>query len=236
MAIRAKDQIGTTINGFYIEDVKRENNRTLAYAVCPYCKNKKWMRMDGVTSKKIVSCGCYNAENNYKKPVDIKNAVFGYLKALEPTEERDKSNGSIIWRCECKCGNTVFISAAELLGKRVRSCGCLAIEVHSRSGGIAGKNIAENFCINGTNIKNLTAKIPKNNTSGVKGVHWDKSRQKWCAQIMFKGKNYNLGRYSKKEDAITVRKMAEEKIFGDFFKWFAEEFPERWENINKNKL
>lgn len=45
---------------------------------------------------------------------------------------------------------------------------------------------------------------------------------------------YHLGRYDKKEDAADIRKIAEEKIFGDFLKWFAEKFPERWKKINEN--
>lgn len=233
--IRAKDRIGTTVNGFYIEDVKREGKQTYTYVVCPYCKSKKWIRMDTIVSGSIISCGCYNAENNYRKSVNIKNKFFGYLEALEPTEKRDKNNGSIIWKCECKCGNICYVSAANLKRGALASCGCLATKIHSNTGKIAGKNIAENFCMEGTNIKNLTAKVPKNNTSGVKGVHWDKTRQKWIAQIVFKGKHYYLGRYSKKEDAIAIRKIAEEKLFGNFLEWFAEQFPEKWKKINKNK-
>jgi len=103
--IRAKDRIGTMVNGFYIQDIKRENNKTFAYIKCPYCKKQKWTRLDDVAAGKVVSCGCYNAENNYKKPIDIKDKIFNYLKALEPTKDRDKSNGSIIWKCKCKCGN-----------------------------------------------------------------------------------------------------------------------------------
>lgn len=69
--IRAKDRIGKTINGFYIKDVKRKDKRTYALAICPYCKREKWLRMESVTGGKIVSCGCYNAKYNIKKPIDI---------------------------------------------------------------------------------------------------------------------------------------------------------------------
>ena len=140
--IRAKDRIGTTVNGFYVEDVKREGKQTYTYVVCPYCKSKKWIRMDTIVSGSIISCGCYNAENNYRKSVNIKNKFFGYLEALEPTEKRDKNNGSIIWKCECKCGNICYVSAANLKRGAVASCGCLATKIHSNTGKIAGKNIA----------------------------------------------------------------------------------------------
>ena len=66
----------------------------------------------------------------------------------------------------------------------------------------------DNTCLN-----SLTQKKSKNNTSGVKGVSWDSSRGKWRAQITFKRKNYGLGSYSTKEEAIRARKEAEEKLF-----------------------
>ena len=38
-------------------------------------------------------------------------------------------------------------------------------------------------------------------TSKYKGVHWDKSRNKWCARIYYNGKSENLGRFKKELDA-----------------------------------
>ena len=196
--IRAKDRIGTTVNGFKILDTKRENRRTYLYIICPYCEEKKWMRVEDVISNKCVSCGCYNIKYNLKKGKDLTNLEFGRLKAIEATEQRN-SNGSIIWKCECSCGNTAYVSAGDLVKKAVRSCGCLAKEVYSHNGKIAGKNISDNFCVENTNVKNLTMKIPKHNTSGIKGVTWDSARKKWRAQIHFKGRNYYLGRFAEKK-------------------------------------
>jgi len=56
----------------------------------------------------------------------------------------------------------------------------------------------------------------KNNTSGVTGVYWHKTAQKWQAQIMVNGKTKYLGLYINKEDAIQARKEAEKKYFGKF--------------------
>ena len=64
--IRAKDRIGTTVNGFKILDTKRENRRTYLYIICPYCEEKKWMRVEDVISNKCVSCGCYNIKYNLR--------------------------------------------------------------------------------------------------------------------------------------------------------------------------
>lgn len=41
-------------------------------------------------------------------------------------------------------------------------------------------------------------------------------RNKWVAQITFKGKNHYLGRYDNKEDAREAREKAEKEMFGKF--------------------
>ena len=46
------------------------------------------------------------------------------------------------------------------------------------------------------------------NTSGVTGVYWDKSRQKWHAKIMVARKNIYLGCFDSLQDAATVRERA----------------------------
>ena len=58
-----------------------------------------------------------------------------------------------------------------------------------------------------TNSRN--SKLYSNNTSGVVGVHWDKTRQKWMASIVVNHQNIFLGRYADKIDAIAARAAAE---------------------------
>jgi hypothetical protein len=54
---------------------------------------------------------------------NITNQTFGNLTALEPTAER--RTGSVVWRCECKCGQKVEASVSELKSGRKSHCGCL---------------------------------------------------------------------------------------------------------------
>jgi DNA-binding XRE family transcriptional regulator len=49
------------------------------------------------------------------------------------------------------------------------------------------------------------------NKSGVKGVSFDKERNKWVAQIKVGGKSINLGRYETLEEAAEARRQAERK-------------------------
>ena len=55
-----------------------------------------------------------------------------------------------------------------------------------------------------------------NNTSGATGVVWNKGKEKWEAYININYKRIYLGSYSDFENAVKVRKEAENKYFGEF--------------------
>lgn len=68
-----------------------------------------------------------------------------------------------------------------------------------------------------TNQQNsMNASKKSNNTSGITGVRFYKKRNKWNAQIMFNYKAINLGYFDTFDEAVNVRKQAEEKYFGEF--------------------
>ena len=56
----------------------------------------------------------------------------------------------------------------------------------------------------------------KNNTSGHKGVCWDKSCDKWITYIYIENRCKNLGYYDDYDKAVVAREAAEEKYFGEF--------------------
>ena len=56
----------------------------------------------------------------------------------------------------------------------------------------------------------------KNNTSGYKGVTWDKTAKKWQSKICFLGKWYFLGRYDDILEAHSAYSRAASKYFGEF--------------------
>lgn len=57
---------------------------------------------------------------------------------------------------------------------------------------------------------------PVNNTSGHKGVSYSKLQNEWVAYIACNNVHIHLGTFTHKEDAISARKIAEIKYFGDF--------------------
>lgn len=135
-----------------------------------------------------------------KMPKDITEKRFGHLTALYPTEKRD-SRGYVIWHCKCDCGAEVEINYNSLCHGNLRSCGCQKKEQEQN---------LHNFLthIAGTSIDLLKSqKIPKNNTSGVRGVYL--IRGKYVAKIVFQKKQYILGHFDRLEDAAAVRQKCE---------------------------
>lgn len=63
-------------------------------------------------------------------------------------------------------------------------------------------------------INSRNEKLRSLNTSGTMGVHWDKRRSKWMAQIRDNdGRRFMIGRFNSLADAISARKEAE-KLYG----------------------
>lgn len=69
---------------------------------------------------------------------------------------------------------------------------------------------------NAENQRNRAAQ--RNNTSGFKGVYWDKSRSKWLAKIDVGGERHHLGRYKTPEEAHAAYCKAAEEFHGEFAK------------------
>lgn len=55
--------------------------------------------------------------------------------------------------------------------------------------------------------------IRKDNTSGYKGVNYDKRKDLWAVRISVNGKRLYVGRFKKLEDAIEARKWAEKEYW-----------------------
>ena len=58
--------------------------------------------------------------------------------------------------------------------------------------------------------------LSSKNTSGIKGVSWDKHRQKWIAFIKVNQKYYNLGRFANIDDAKQMRQLKAKELFGEY--------------------
>lgn len=210
------DLIGKTFGDLTVIDEIRENNRT--YCICDCKCGTKNKRISKGEIKKRINCGC-------KKKTCVKDLTgqkFGRLTVLNTTAKKD-NNGSIIWECECECGNTTHASSRDLRGGFVISCGCYKKEIEKEKGERLWAE-TKKYWIQNTNVRRLNDTIPKNNTSGVRGVTFDKRKGKWIAQIDFQKKHFYLGSFKEKEKAIEVRKRAEKELFGNFLEWYENEY------------
>lgn len=59
-------------------------------------------------------------------------------------------------------------------------------------------------------------KLSKNNTSGIKGVTWDRHRNKWVAQVMHNRKHIGIGRFDTIEQAAAAVRQKRRELQGDF--------------------
>ena len=64
------------------------------------------------------------------KPIDLTGQRFGKLTVIEKTEKRS-GGGSVIWKCQCDCGNICEVASNDLKSGNTQSCGCLRKELSS---------------------------------------------------------------------------------------------------------
>ena len=78
--------------------------------------------------------------------------------------------------------------------------------------------------MDGTSVDMLKSKkIPKDNTTGCRGVYFIRGR--YVAKIVFQKKAYYLGTFERLEEAAKARRDAEELLFGataDFYRRWQE--------------
>ncbi|MDO4811323.1 MAG: hypothetical protein Q3985_05185 [Eubacteriales bacterium] len=149
------------------------------------------------------SCGC-SREN------DLTGQRIGKLTVLCRSDIRTARGARTTpaWECRCDCGNTVYQATDSLTRSCYHMCArCRELyateKARENAGFVGGTQLSR--------IKNMNA--PSTNTSGVRGVYYDKKSNKWRARLKFKGKNMNFGSYEKFEDAVAARKKAEEEYF-----------------------
>ncbi len=149
---------------------------------------------------------------------ELKGKVFGYLTVLELTEKRYRKDN--VWRCLCRCGNEIEVPATSLVCGNTTSCGCLNAEILRHV----------NRYVEGTSLRQALDDriVNPNSISGFVGVQ--SKRGKWLAYITYKGVRYNLGTYSKIEDAVKARARAKELVMEDAARLY-EEYNNLYSNV-----
>lgn len=202
-----RNYIGTTIEKFEILNQKRENNTTYLYCKCKKCGNEKWIALRHVKNTK---CCDSKSSSTCFKPLIPNKKIINNIELIETTD--DRKGTSVVWKCKCFCGNIFYTTLSDIKRGKIKSCGCTKIKYTPENLEKANKTFRENFLVENTSLLAISNKMLSTNTSGVKGVYWNKSKQKWTASLIFQKKCYRKY-FSTKEEATKCRKEWEEKYF-----------------------
>lgn len=127
-----KKYIGQVYGKLTVERVylDQDNQAIKCHCVCR-CGGEKEVFLSNLVSGRTTSCGC-NYDANSHRHLDITGERFGRLVALEPTKQR--ISGSVVWKCQCDCGNTCLKSVNALKRGFAWHCGCVNKKVRHRKG------------------------------------------------------------------------------------------------------
>lgn len=118
-----KDLTGKRFGRLLVEyDTGKKNNynRILWHCKCD-CGNELDISSASLNrAKPTQSCGCLQREKTREanQSEDLTGKVYGYLTVLR------RIPNSVLWECQCKCGNKVIVNTNHLNTGHTKSCGC----------------------------------------------------------------------------------------------------------------
>lgn len=174
---------------------RTKNGKVLWHCLCE-CGTVTFVRTDHLKNGSITSCGCLNDEKKHERFKDLTGTETGNFKIIDRAYSK---NSRIYWNCICKhCGNHVELQSNQI--DRYSSCGCK----HNRS---TKERMAEIRDPESLKSTRPTAK----STTGVRGVYFNKQKNRYQVFINVDKKSKYLGSYTSLEEATKIRREAEEE-------------------------
>ena len=203
-------------------DYERTNSSRGVYYICEcQCDNKtiKSIYASNLTSNKTKSCGCLKRENvskaNHKtNKYNINNEYgIGYSNNNEEfyfdLEDYDKIK-DYCWHINKKYACTKYKNNRIMMHRLIMNCPKDKVVDHINGNTLDNRKSNLRIC---TQHENSYNKVKgKNNTSGYKGVSWDKNANKWSVRLH----NKYLGLYNSLEEAVKVSKEFDKNEYGEF--------------------
>lgn len=189
-----------------IEQVPSDKSGNRKWRCLCDCGGEHIATTGNLRSGRTTNCGC-------KKSPDLTGKVYGKLTVIGRSDKRNPRGARTtpMWKCHCACGAITYKATDTLTNPNESMCqscqGLYAAENARKSAGYVGGTQI-------TRIRNM--ELTAANTSGCRGVYYDKKTNKYRARLKFRGKIMNFGSYSKFEDAVAARKAAEDEYFGAF--------------------
>lgn len=172
----AKDLIGLRFNRLaVVRKTDQRLCRSIVWECRCDCGNSTFASSSALLSGKRKSCGCLRNESGKKKAQDITGMRFGRLTALRPTEKRQSE--SVVWECQCDCGEIDYAPVILLRAGKKKSCGCLRSDVYE----------GNKRDVTGLRFGKLTAICPTDKREADGSVVW-----KWrcdCSEVIDKSLN-----------------------------------------------
>ena len=222
---------GFEVLGLSVPQKKNSPSKLKWNIICPYCKNAFSARLERVMNGKQKSCGCkekerfgrYASQRKKFNTYDLESQTYGIgydengkafyfdkedFTKIEPFYWTYNEKGYVVSRTKYRTDGTIRMH------RLVVECPDELSVDHIC--GVKNNNQKSNIRICTIGENDLNKGVLKNNTSGVTGVYYDKSRDKWCAKLEYQGESKLCKRFKTFEEAVSARKAAEEKYFKEF--------------------
>lgn len=201
-----------------IEDLGIRDRRRMVNCICD-CGNEKVFRFDLLERGTTKSCGCYYDETRYTSNFRHGNCDHELYKIWASMRDR--------------CNNPNSSSYAEYGGRGINVCerwddfSLFLEDMGSRPEGLSLDRIDPDKGYEPSNCRWANSSVQVHNqrkrktngdynsTSKLKGVSYDKFRDKWMARLHYKGKVVLRKRFDKEDEAAEAYNEASFKIYGD---------------------
>ena len=135
-------------------------------------------------------------------------------------------NGILFWKVTGRCAGYLSKSGYTQVGWNGRLeyahriifmmfYGYLPDQVDHADGDKTNNRI-ENLRASNNSSNQWNRRMDRRNSSGFKGVHWHKQRQKWHAEIRVNNKKYSLGLHDTPEQAAAAYDDASRRMHGEY--------------------
>ena len=211
----------------------KPRNRKFVLCRCLKCNSEKEVRLEDIKSGKSTKCrSCNNSERKYTNEFNKINEKVSEIIVTDiesgeklvftfDTEFYDevsekywgvRKSGSLIYlRSSDRKNESERVSLHRLVYSLKHNMTVDELDIIDH----IDRNTMNNLSCNLNMVSHLensqNTTLRKDNSSGVKGVYWDKTREKWIAEIQYNKKKMRIGAYINKEDAIKARQEAEKK-------------------------
>lgn len=170
------------------------------------------------------SCGCLRSDLVAKKNSKINDHeiysdyVIIYTSKQEPIyvdlEDYEKIK-NVCWHIDHVGYVVGHINHKKVyLHRIIMNCPCNMVVDHINHK--PTDNRKSNLRIATPSENNQNQGLRQNNSSGVTGITWHKASKKWRVRIVINNQEIYLGIYDDFEEAVKVRREAEEKYFGEW--------------------